>query len=167
MLIDADLDGLTAFDILALAEPVVSGVATVSLSLRANSLALYRVLGLDFVTGERLLPRALIATHVKAMERLPRWGGEVFMNRLITGSEAAIAVVDWTNVHNVRKGRKVGVWRGLLAELSMMVDVFRVLGPAEVIGQNLAMLRLVVRRARTRRPVLPKSVLFRWRPTIG
>lgn len=145
MLIDADLAGLTAADIFALAEPVTSGRAEVSISLRANSLALYRTLGLDFVSGERLLPASLLRPHLTEMERLPRWGGEAFINTLITQACLPIAVVHWRRVFNIRKAQKVGVWRGLLAELSMTADLFRVLSPAQVVRQNLAMLALIRR----------------------
>jgi glycosyltransferase involved in cell wall biosynthesis len=162
MLLDADLDGLTATDVYALAEPVLRGRAQVSLSLRANSLALYRGLGLDFVTGERMLPTRLIKPHVERMQALPRWGGEVFMNRLITAEELSVAVVKWHTVYNIRKARKVGKWRGFLAELSMTADVFRVLTPVEVVSQNLSLLGLI-ERTRAVRYLRPKFAAQRFR----
>ncbi len=162
MLLDADLDGLTAADVQALAEPVLRGRSQVSLSLRANSLALYRGLGLDFVTGERMLPARLIKPHVERMEALPRWGGEVFINRLITAADLSVAVVKWRHVFNIRKARKVGAWRGLLAELSMTADVFRVLTPVEVVRQNLALLALI-ERSRVVRYLRPQFAAQRLR----
>lgn len=147
MLIDADLAGLTAADIFALAAPVRSGTAAVSISLRANSLALYRALGLDFVSGERLIPAGLVKPHLEQMTRLPRWGGEVFINNLITDARLRVAVVDWPAVFNIRKAQKIGAWRGLLAELTMTADVFRVLSPVMVVRQNLALLALLQRPA--------------------
>src|SRR6185503_11664252 len=50
MLLDADLIGLAVEHIIALAAPVISGEADVSLSLRKNSLWIYRAIGLDFVS---------------------------------------------------------------------------------------------------------------------
>ena len=82
MLLDADLAGITAADIDALAAPVMRGEAEVSISLRSNSLWVYRQLGLDFVSGERVVPKWLLQSAVAAMQRLPRWGGEVFMNEI-------------------------------------------------------------------------------------
>ena len=152
MLLDADLEGVTAADIQALAEPVIGGRAVVSLSLRGNSLAIYRAMGLDFVSGERLLPRRLVAPSLTAMEALPRWGGEVFINSLIMREALSIAVVDWRGVVNIRKTQKVGAWQGWLDELSMTGDVLRVLPPVSVVRQNLAMLRLKVRAPRPARP---------------
>ena len=142
LLIDADLKGLTVRDVQALIHPVLSGSADVSISLRANSLPLYRNLGLDFVSGERFFTASLIRPHLDEMRALPRWGAEVYLNSLITKAGLSIAVVTWPTVFNVRKIDKVGALRGRIAELSMTLDVFRVLSPATVIAQNFAMLRL-------------------------
>ncbi len=151
MLLDADLTGVTASDITALAEPVVSGRADVSISLRRNSLALYRALGLDFVSGERVLPTALVRDAVEEMQKLPRWGGEAYMNELIIQQQLLVSVVDWQRVFNIRKGDKVGHWRGVLDEFDMMRDAFKVLSPWGVVRQNLALLALVRRCAEQNR----------------
>ncbi|HUZ11788.1 MAG TPA: glycosyltransferase family 2 protein [Caulobacteraceae bacterium] len=155
MLLDADLAGVTAADIDALAAPVMRGEAEVSLSLRSNSLWIYRRLGLDFVSGERVVPRALLKAEAARMRRLPRWGGEVFMNELIIRRGFRIAVVSWPGVFNIRKFRKAGLWRGVLAELRMVGDAVQVLTPLGVVRQHLDLLRLV------NRPSLRARVL-RW-----
>ncbi len=152
MLLDADLDGITAADIQALADPVLRGVAEVSLSLRGNSLGVYRLIGLDFISGERVLPARLVKPHAAAMQALPRWGGEVFINELITREAMSIAVVDWRGVFNVPKSEKVGAWRGGLEELAMIGDLLRVLSPVMVVRQNLAMLTLMTRPKRMALP---------------
>ncbi len=146
MLLDADLEGVTAADIQALADPVVNGRTDVSISLRSNSLFIYRRIGLDFVSGERVIPASLLKGAVETMEALPRWGGESFINELIVSRRLAIAVVDWPGVVNVRKHRKLGRWRGMAAEFSMVRDALQVLSAWGVLRQNLALLRLVRRR---------------------
>ena len=146
MLLDADLEGVTAADVQALADPVIGGRALVSISLRRNSLLLYRLIGLDFVSGERVIPAGLLKGEVETMECLPRWGGESFINELIVRRQLPISVVDWPGVLNVRKHRKLGRWRGIAAELSMVRDALRVLSAWGVIRQNIALLRLVRRR---------------------
>jgi hypothetical protein len=148
MLLDADLENVTPADIDALAAPVIGGEADVSISLRSNSLAIYRALGLDFVSGERVIPASLLKDAVEAMQRLPRWGGEAFMNELIIQRRLRLAVVYWPNVVNVRKYAKLGRWRGMLSELAMMRDAVNVLSLAGVVRQNLALLRLTTRHAR-------------------
>ena len=147
MLLDADLAGVTAADIDALAAPVMRGEAEVSISLRSNSLWIYRRLGLDFVSGERLVPKALLYGAVEQMQRLPRWGGEVYMNELFIRDGMRIAVVNWPRVFNIRKFRKAGLWRGALAELRMISDAVSVLTPFGVVRQHAALLRLVNRRS--------------------
>lgn len=143
MMLDADLTGITAADVQALADPVTQGWAQVSISLRSNSLKLYRAIGLDFVSGERVIPAPLVREAVAAMEALPRWGGEAYINELIVRQKLSIAVVDWPGVFNIRKYKKVGRWRGLFAELSMMRDAFSVLTVWGSVRQNLNMLALV------------------------
>ena len=57
MCLDADLKHLTAANITELAEPVLSEHFDMSISVRKNSFAIYRWLGLDFVSGERVIPK--------------------------------------------------------------------------------------------------------------
>jgi glycosyltransferase involved in cell wall biosynthesis len=146
MLLDADLAGVTPANIDALAAPVIRGEAEVSISLRSNSLWIYRQMGLDFVSGERVAPKWLLAGAVEAMQRLPRWGGEVYMNEIFIRHGCRIAVVPWRRVINVRKYQKFGAWRGALAELKMISDAASVLTPVGLARQNLSMLKLVNHR---------------------
>lgn len=147
MLLDADLAGVTPADIQALADPVLSGRVEASISLRSNSLALYRMIGLDFVSGERIIPKRLVSGAVETMARLPRWGAEVYINELIVREGLPIAVVDWPGVLNIRKYSKVGRWRGMVAELEMIADAVRVLSAHGLVRQNLALLGLAKRGA--------------------
>jgi len=147
MLLDADLSGVTPADIDSLAAPVMRGEAEVSISLRSNSLWIYRQFGLDFVSGERVVPKWLLRSAVEAMQRLPRWGGEVFMNEIFIRQGCRIAVVKWRRVLNIRKYQKVGAWRGALAEAKMIADATRVLTPLGLVTQNLRMLKLIRRRS--------------------
>ncbi|MGI8840480.1 MAG: glycosyltransferase family 2 protein [Caulobacteraceae bacterium] len=143
MLLDADLAGVTAADIDALADPVVSGQAEVAISLRQNSLGIYRRMGLDFVSGERVIPTALLRGVIGEMQALPRWGGEAFMNERIIAAGHGVAVVKWPAVVNVRKYRKLGRWRGFLSELAMIRDALGVISPWGVVRQNFGLLRLI------------------------
>ena len=146
MFLDADLAGVTQADVAALARPVANGWTDVSISLRANSLLPYRMVGLDFVSGERVIPSWLVADALTAMRKLPRWGGEAFINDRICREKLSIAVVKWPAVYNIRKHQKVGFWRGVLAELAMVGDAFKVLSPLGSISQNLKLLSLIKRR---------------------
>ena len=81
LLLDADLIGLTQDAVTALAEPVLSGQAGASLSLRGNAPGLWRAIGVDYISGERVLPVALLKAVVPELATLPRFGFEVFLNR--------------------------------------------------------------------------------------
>lgn len=139
MLLDADLKGLGAAHVTALAEPVLSGKAIVSISLRQNSLFIYRALGIDFVSGERVLPRSLLAEALLEMRQLPRFGIEVFTNERIIARGLSIAVVRWPSVTQARKTEKLGWWPGLRAELRMLEDILRATYPLAAIVQTLRM----------------------------
>jgi glycosyltransferase involved in cell wall biosynthesis len=147
MHLDADLKHLTAQNITALAEPVLSQGYGMSISVRKNSLAIYRWLGLDFVSGERVLPKRIVAACLSEIERLPGFGIEVYINQRIIDEQLGIAVVVLDNILNTRKAAKVGRWQGTLADWTTALDVLRVLSPLEVARQNYRMLAL----ARSRR----------------
>ncbi len=135
MLLDADLVGLSAEHVTALAAPVLSGGADVSLSLRRNSLWIYRAIGLDFVSGERVISRSLLGEAQEEMHRLPRFGIEIFMNRRIIARRLSIAVTHWPHVTQARKSEKLGLWRGILAEWRMIADLLRVAYPLALLSQ--------------------------------
>ncbi|MFM0042414.1 glycosyltransferase [Paraburkholderia sediminicola] len=142
MLLDADLKGLTAADISALALPVLQGSAQVSLSLRQNSLLAFRAIGLDFVSGERVVRKTLLSEVLQDVHGLPRFGIEVFMNRRIVVRRLPIAVTHWPHVTQARKTEKLGYWKGIRAEWRMIVDLLKAVYPLALISQTFQMLRL-------------------------
>jgi glycosyltransferase involved in cell wall biosynthesis len=143
MLLDADLDGLTTGAIDRLAQPVLSGQAQSSISMRGDTLSLYRALGIDFISGERVLPRKMFAQAFDEMALLPRWGGEVFINELIIKQRLRVSVVDWREVFHTPKAQKVGSKRdGAKQEWKMFQDMVRVLSPFGIIRQHWGLMRL-------------------------
>ncbi len=60
MMLDADLIGLSANAVKQLAEPVLSGNADITMSLRKNSLFIFHWLGIDYVSGERVFKKDLL-----------------------------------------------------------------------------------------------------------
>ena len=142
MLLDADLKGLAAEHLTALATPVLSGKAEVSFSLRQNSLLIFRAIGLDFVSGERVIRRELLSEALEEVYELPRFGIEVFMNRKIIARQLSIAVADWPKVTQSRKTEKLGYWKGIRAEWRMIVDLLQVVYPVLLISQTWQLLSL-------------------------
>jgi glycosyltransferase involved in cell wall biosynthesis len=142
MLLDADLKGLTAEHLTELATPVLSGKTDVSLSLRKNSLLIFRAIGLDFVSGERVIRKELLSDALDEIFELPRFGIEVFMNRKIIARQLSISVAHWHHVTQSRKTEKLGYWRGIRAEWRMIADLLQVVYPALLISQTYQMLSL-------------------------
>jgi glycosyltransferase involved in cell wall biosynthesis len=98
MHLDADLKNLTAANITALAEPVLSRGYGMSISVRKNSLAIYRWLGLDFVSGERVMAKQIVAPRLSDLDTLPCFGLEAFINERIIDGRLSIAVVAFDNI---------------------------------------------------------------------
>lgn len=125
LLLDADLIGLTAQNVSALIAPVLAEKAIASLSLRGNAPWLWRMIGLDYISGERALPYGMLKTQLATFETLPKFGFEVFLNRLLLKTGHPIAVVQWPNVASPSKASKHGLWRGMTADVLMMRDIFQ------------------------------------------
>ncbi len=135
MLLDADLVGLSAQDITRLAAPVLVGQAQASLSLRGNAPGLWQVLGVDYISGERVLPVALLKEVAPLLSDLPAFGFEVFLNNALKTRDAAVAVVGWRNVSSPWKTQKQGLWRGLISDAGMIRDILRCQPPGELVSQ--------------------------------
>jgi glycosyltransferase involved in cell wall biosynthesis len=146
MLIDADLVHMSADDITALAKPVLDGNADLSISLRKNSLLIYKLIGLDFVSGERVFPRTLVEARLAEIEKLPGFGLEVFLNRCIIAAKLRVAIVRWRSVESPRKSVKMGFWKGVVADIRMIGHILKVVSLWEIIRQNLALLALARRK---------------------
>ena len=134
MLLDADLVGLTHDDLCDLMRPVLSGEADITMSLRHNSLLVYRLIGLDFVSGERVFHRRVLGDCSRLAE-LRSYGLEVFFNREIIRQRLVLRIVNWRHVICVRKGDKVGFWLGFKLETLMVLQILRTVGLWQVLYQ--------------------------------
>jgi glycosyltransferase involved in cell wall biosynthesis len=141
LLLDADLVGLSADRLTDLMTPVLEGRADFSISLRGNALLPWRWLGLDYVSGERVLHREMIAGSLEEIEALPGFGLEVYMNKLLTKLGSRIKVVPWDDVRSPYKSKKYGFWIGTTAELQMLRNIAQTITLSESASQMNAMLR--------------------------
>lgn len=144
LFLDSDLVGITSKDIQALLAPVETGVCDISISLRSNSPFLWKWIGLDYISGERMVPKDLFLGHLKALESLRPFAFEVFINSIIIRRKLRLAVVRWDNVISPIKSRKHGLWQGIKGDIRMMGDIFSVVSPLGVLNQIFQMLRLKV-----------------------
>lgn len=135
MFVDADLAGLTSAAIAALAAPVLDGRADATISLRGNAPRTWRLIGVDYISGERVLPMALLAGQGPRLAALPRFGFEVFLNERLIEAGACVAIVDWPAVASPSKAAKRGRLAGIGADAAMMRDIFRTVGPVGCLRQ--------------------------------
>lgn len=142
LLLDADLTGLQADHITALITPVLGGQADISISLRQNAPRLWRMIGLDYISGERVFHKDLLKAHLETLPSLPKFGFEVFLNSLCIKQKYRIAVVCWPGVESPFKNRKYGFWPGLLADIRMLRDIFKTVSLWAILRQIILMRRL-------------------------
>ncbi len=144
-MLDADLLGITSESIYRLLAPVISGQVDVAMSLRGHSILFYRLLGLDFITGERVFWKKLFQERMSEIRALPSYGLEVFMNRIVISKHASLSVVSWPSVTSPRKIAKLGFFAGLKGDMETMRHVLSVVPLHEVIFQNLQLFMLTRR----------------------
>jgi glycosyltransferase involved in cell wall biosynthesis len=145
MFIDADLIGLTLSDITKLVVPVFSGKSDMSISLRGNAPMLWKMIGLDYISGERILPRKIFEKHLDKLLTLPGYGLEVFMNRLIIRNNISISVVPWINVVSPFPQAKFGMYVGTKKLLIMIIQILKTVSIFEIIFQIIKMRRLRIK----------------------
>ena len=144
-LLDADLIGLIPKDISDLIEPVLSRKADISISLRKNSPWIYRKVGLDFISGERVFSKGLVKDYLSEMQKLPRFGLEVYLNKLIIKNKYRIKIIFWKNVISLWPHKKRGLIAGLKGFFLMIRDILRTVSIFEVIRQFVKMSFLKVK----------------------
>lgn len=135
LLLDADLVGLKSTDIDRLLEPVMSREAVASISLRGNALLAWRLLGFDYISGERAFPAHLVLQKLAEIEKLPRFGFEVYLNDLLLATGGKIGSVRWPGVISPLKTAKRGTLAGIRDEIGMISDIYRTVGASRSLDQ--------------------------------
>jgi len=145
ILLDADLIGLTQKNITDLIEPVISGKADMSISLRQNAIWLYRKIGLDLVSGERVFYKKMVENDLEKIRNLFGYGLETcYFNKLIIKNRYRIKIVFWDNVSFVWKQQK-DFWAGWKLDIAMNFKIARELYFFGVPYQIIKMLLLKVK----------------------
>ncbi|MDP2668446.1 MAG: glycosyltransferase family 2 protein [bacterium] len=142
MMLDADLINLDNGALEKLASPVLSGEADISMSLRKNSLFLYRWLGIDYVSGERVFKKNMLNGHLENIKKLPGYGLESYMNDLIIDKKMRLKVVYWQDVRITNKAGKEGFIKGVLGEIRMIRQIVKLMGASKIIRQIYLMRKL-------------------------
>lgn len=126
VMIDSDLLNLKPNHITSLLQPIHEEQADVTLSIRENSLGIYKFLGTDFVSWERVLPRSLF----EESEYFTSWPGfwlEVKLNKKIIEKDYRIENVYLSWVISPRKSVKYGFIRWTLADWKMSLDILSIM----------------------------------------
>lgn len=124
MFIDADLVGLTKDNITNLIEPVSKGLVDMTMSMRKNTILIYKLLGHDFISGERVMKRE---TAKKILKKVFGFGAEVRINQYFLQNKLKFMVIKWPNVAETIKEKKVGLLRGVIKDIMMCKQIFSAL----------------------------------------
>lgn len=141
LFLDADLVGLTQSDVSALIFPVLRGEADASISLRSDALLPWRAIGLDYLSGERVLRRDFLADHLDIIDHLPGFGLESYINQMLIAQKSRVKIVRWTHVGHTYKTKKRGIWSGIAGEAQMLANIIETSSIANSAHQILEMRR--------------------------
>lgn len=143
--LDADLVGLDQGNISSIIEPIIEGKADVGISLRKNAPRLWHMIGIDYISGERVFKKSILENHIDEILTIPRFGLEVFLNRLIIKNGNKIKIVQWNNVESPYKYNKQGWYKGIKGDIFMMIDIFRTVTIFGPIYQIIKMRKIIVK----------------------
>ncbi len=120
-----------------------------SISMRRNSPWIDRVLGIDFLSGERVFHRSFFEpAELEGIKRLAGYSLETYLNTLILQKNTSLAVVFWPEVDSPYPYEKRTFWVGVKAFLWMLWEIFRVVPFYKIPYLFYRMRRLIVRPAK-------------------
>lgn len=134
MTIDSDLKGLNGENIKSLILSVINHGADLAMTLRKNSLGIFKFFKLDFVSGERIFRKNIIK-DLNDLEKLPGFGLEAFLNKIIIENKMKFVVVNWPNVITPRKSVKFGFLAGVKGDFEMILQIRSVIGLFGILKQ--------------------------------
>ncbi len=145
LFLDADLTNIILTDIEKLIVPVISKKVDVTMSIRKNSLKIYKMLKCDFVSGERCLNKNII----KKIFVKPKigFGIEVLMNDYFIKNEISFVCIP-VNFSNTMKSQKQGMFKGFINEFKMIIQIFKAVPFYKVIFQMFKMSKISKRYRR-------------------
>ncbi len=124
VLIDSDLLNLYPRHIQKLIKPIIENKANATFSMRENSFWIYRILGYDFITGERVIHKSIFS-DLQYFLNGPSYGLEVKINNKLMETNSRIMSVKLDGVITPWKTMKVGKWQWFLESIDMGYQVLR------------------------------------------
>lgn len=150
MLLDADLLGLDADSVTKLAKPVLDNQVDWTLSLRKNSLTIMKLLGVDWISGERVIPKELLLDPLIWSKPKIGFGLETLINISLLKKKKTFRSVYLPELTIIHKAKKIGFIQGVKGEIKMFGQIFKILPFHKMIGQfiNMAYLNHKYRKTR-------------------
>ncbi len=142
MMLDADLKGLDEESITNLIKPVVDKQVDWTLSLRGNSFGYMRFFQMDWVSGERVIPKEMLMDPYVWSRPDVGYGLETLMNKSFLDKNKTFISVYLPNLKVTSKAEKIGLIGGWVGEYKMVKQITRVMPLHKVIGQFITMARL-------------------------
>lgn len=139
MLIDADLKGLDKEAISQLAEPVLSGKFDWTLSLRGNSTGIMKLFKMDWVSGERVVPKRLLLDPLIWSRPEVGYSLETLMNKSLLSKNLKFCTVYLPKLLITKKAEKIGKKQGRIDEIKMFQQIIKVMPLHKVLAQFLRM----------------------------
>ncbi len=153
-MLDADLKFLSGEDIINLIMPILNNVSDVTMSYIKNAWPLFPFKRIDYLTGNRILPKAYLMSTIEEMKLLPSYGLEVFINRITIKNKLTISVVIWPAVMNNLSPNKRGWLKGMMVNIKIWWNVLCTVSIFEMYYQNIALIRLLTKDQNTAPKVL-------------
>lgn len=139
ILLDADIKGLTRESLEKLAQPVMDGQVDWTLSVRGNSFGCMKLLKMDWVSGERVVPKELLLDPLIWSRPDIGYGLETLMNKSLLSREKTFRSVYLPNIKIVTKAEKIGFIKGWIEEFKMVGQISKVMPLHKIIGQFIKM----------------------------
>jgi glycosyltransferase involved in cell wall biosynthesis len=139
MLLDADLIGLSQESMNKLAEPVISGQVDWTLSLRDNSFKIMKLMKMDWLSGERVVPKNLLLDPLIWSRPEIGYSLETLMNKSLLDRGKTFRAVRLRNVSDTNKADKIGFIKGWSADVKMISQISNVVPLHQFFGQFIVM----------------------------
>ncbi len=140
LMLDADLLNINKENITALIAPVQKELADISISLRKNAPWHFKLIGLDFLSGERVFSKELVKDF-KKLEKIPGWGIESgYLNKIIIKNNLRLKVVHWDNVESPYPQKKLGYLKG---NVRFMKQIFTILSITGLFGTTYQIFKMI------------------------
>ncbi len=134
--LDADLVGLSKKDVTNLITPVIKNGIDMTMSMRKNTTFWFKLLGQDYITGERVMDKKKAYEILKDVKG---FGAEVKINQYYLDNNLKFIFIKCPDLIFVTKKEKVGLLRGFYENLVMCKQIFNALSFLKVMKQIFTM----------------------------